>query len=60
MPLIESKLDGAVGTITLNNPKRRNALSNGLVEDIVGSLSRFASENARVVVLRAQSGACRG
>ncbi len=57
MPLIETTLDGAIGTITLNNPKRRNALSNDLVEGIVGALSRFANENTRVVILRAQSGA---
>jgi len=57
MPLIETKLDGAIGTITLSNPKRRNALSGDLVDTIVDTLSLFARENARAVVLRAQSGA---
>ncbi len=56
MPLIETKLDGALGTITLDNPKRRNALSAAVVEDLVGALLRFADEQARVVILRARSG----
>ncbi len=32
MSLIEAKSDAAVGTITLDHPKRRNALSSQLVD----------------------------
>ncbi len=56
MPLTETKLDGAVGTIILDNPERRNALSAELIANVVGALQRFADEHARVVVLRAQPG----
>jgi methylmalonyl-CoA decarboxylase len=56
MPLIETKLDGAVGTITLDNPKRRNALSVDLVESVINALFRLAQENVRAVILRAQPG----
>jgi methylmalonyl-CoA decarboxylase len=56
MQLIETKLDGAVGTITLDNPKRRNALSAEIVDEVVRALSRFAADQARVVVLRARPG----
>ncbi len=51
MPLMETKLDGAVGTITLNNPKRRNTLSVEPLEATVDSLSDFGQRN-----LCAQSG----
>jgi methylmalonyl-CoA decarboxylase len=54
MPLIETQLDGAIGTITLNNPKRRNSLSLELVEAIVDTLSDFGQWNVRAVVLRAE------
>ena len=56
MPLIETKLDGAVGTITLDNPKRRNALSAEIVDEVVRALLHFADDQARVVVLRARPG----
>ncbi|MDQ8700861.1 methylmalonyl-CoA decarboxylase [Hyphomicrobium sp. LHD-15] len=56
MPLIETKLDGAVGTIILDNPERRNALSAEVVEDVIGALMGFADKHARVVILRAQPG----
>lgn len=56
MPLMETKLDGAVGTITPNNPKRRNTPSIELLEAIGDSLSDFGQRNARAVVLCARSG----
>lgn len=56
MPLITTRQDGAIGTITLDNPAKRNALSESLIEEIIAALARFGSEKARVVVLRAQPG----
>lgn len=56
MPLIETEVDGAVGTISLDHTQKRNVLSKDMVAAIVGALERFARENARVVVLRAKSG----
>ena len=57
MPLIEIKTDSAVGTITLDHPKKRNALSKQLVDTIVETLARFSKERIRVVVLRARPSA---
>jgi methylmalonyl-CoA decarboxylase len=56
MPLIQTKLDGAVGTITLDHAKKRNALSRELVQSIIAALVHYERENARALVLRAQSG----
>lgn len=51
--LILTQKDETVGTITLNQPAKRNALSRSLVEDIVGTLNDFQKEGIRVVVIRA-------
>jgi methylmalonyl-CoA decarboxylase len=56
MPLVETRLDGAVGTITLDNARKRNALSAEVVEGIIAALTAYAHGNARAVVLRARSG----
>ena len=57
MPLIQTKTEAAVGTITLDHPKKRNALSRELVDAIIDTLASFSREHIRVVVLRAQPGA---
>lgn len=57
MPLVETKRDGAVATIILDRPSRRNALSTDLVDAIVEALGCFAQEKARAIVLRARPGA---
>ena len=56
MPLIETKTDATVGTITLDHPKKRNALSSQLVDAIVEALADFSRKRIRVVVLRARPG----
>jgi len=55
-PLIASRLDGAVGTITLDHGKKRNALSEALVDALIAALKQFHARKARAVVLRAQPG----
>ena len=57
MSSILSKIDGFVGTITLNNPDKRNALSEALVQGIIGALEDFKARNVRAVILRALPGA---
>ena len=56
MPLIQTKTEAAVGTITLDHPKKRNALSRQLVDAIIEALASFSRDHIRVVVLRAQPG----
>ena len=53
---LETKSEGAVGTIILNHPEKRNALSSPLIKSIVETLDEFARERIRAVVLRAQPG----
>ncbi|HQR72628.1 MAG TPA: methylmalonyl-CoA decarboxylase [Burkholderiaceae bacterium] len=57
MSSILSKIDGFVGTITLNKPEKRNALSEALVQGIIGALEDFKARNVRAVILRALPGA---
>ncbi|MGA7371067.1 MAG: methylmalonyl-CoA decarboxylase [Methyloceanibacter sp.] len=56
MKYLETKFEGAVGTIILNHPEKRNALSSPLIESVVKTLDEFAREGVRAVVLRAQPG----
>ena len=56
MSLVRTDFSGAIATITLDQPAKRNALSTALIEELIEALSRCASENARVVVLRARAG----
>lgn len=51
---LETTITGAIGTIILDHPERRNALSRQLVDAVVGTLNRFSRERTRVVVLRAR------
>jgi len=50
---LETKSEGAVGTIVLNHPEKRNALSSPLIKAVVEALDGFSRERLRVVVLRA-------
>ncbi|WP_334174390.1 methylmalonyl-CoA decarboxylase [Pseudoxanthobacter sp.] len=53
---VETTIVDKVGIITLKNPAKRNALSEGLLDGITDALHAFAAEGARVVVLRADAG----
>lgn len=57
MSLINCHIDGFVGTIALNNPEKRNALSEALVEEVIAAFRDFSDRRMRVVILRAQPGA---
>jgi len=55
--LVRKSSDGSIGTITLDNPSKHNALSAPLIEDLLAALTELTSSGARVVVLRASKGA---
>lgn len=57
MELIHEQVTDSVGTITLNNPHMRNALSGALLDALIAALDRMKSAGARVVILRAPHGA---
>lgn len=54
---ILSQLTDSIGTATLNQPSKRNALSHALVEELIGCLADFEKGGARVVILRAAADA---
>ncbi|MEI7673293.1 MAG: methylmalonyl-CoA decarboxylase, partial [Deltaproteobacteria bacterium] len=54
--MIISKIEGAVGTITLDHEAKRNALSESLVNEVVATLAEFTRQEVRCAVLRAAPG----
>jgi methylmalonyl-CoA decarboxylase len=56
MPLVLEELRANIGSIILNHPERRNALSAALVAEVVSALGRFRAARARAVILRAPVG----
>ncbi len=55
--LVKTSIENAIGTITLNNPRKHNALSMALIEDLRGVGPELRASGARVIVLRATPGA---
>ena len=56
MTLVTLTQEGPVGSITLNNAKKHNALSHQLVSEVMAALKVLAEASTRVVILRAQPG----
>src|SRR5947209_5986450 len=54
---ILSEHSDAIGTLTLNQPTKRNALSEALVEELITALTDFQQAGIRVVIIRAAPGA---
>ena len=52
MALVEVSIDQACGTLVLNNPEKRNALSSALIASLVAGLDVLREKQARVAVLR--------
>jgi methylmalonyl-CoA decarboxylase len=55
--LILAQFADAIGTVTLNQPAKRNALSHALVEEFLAALADFQRGPARVVIIRAAADA---
>lgn len=55
--LVTSAITDKVGTITLNNSSRRNALSEALLDQVIAALDDFKTKDVRAVILRAFEGA---
>lgn len=56
-PLVIASVANNIGTITLNNSSRRNALSEALLDQVLVALDDFKAKEVRVVILRAFEGA---
>jgi len=50
-------MEDSIGTIVLNHPEKRNALSQTLIADLVEALTAFRKQSARAIILRAPEGA---
>jgi methylmalonyl-CoA decarboxylase len=57
MEFITMALSESIGTITFNHDQRRNALSRGLISEVIKALHDLVYQKARVIVLRANAGA---
>lgn len=57
MSLVESTLSDGIGVLELKNPKKLNALSKELIDDICAALEDMKRHEVRVVILRAAAGA---
>lgn len=57
MGLVIDSISEDIGTIVLNNPERRNALSEALIAGVRAAFDRFRAEGVRAAVLRAPAGA---
>ena len=53
MPFVLTAMEDSIGTIVLNQPEKRNALSQALITDLLDALRAFQEQSARVIILRA-------
>ena len=56
MSLVLTDLKGGIATITLNNPERRNCLSEAMLTDIEDAIQDLVDRKARAVIIRAPKG----
>ncbi len=56
MSLIFSDFKDHIGTITFNHPEKRNCLSRAMLKEIDVALEALLSQQARVIIIRAQPG----
>jgi methylmalonyl-CoA decarboxylase len=57
MALVITQSRDAVGTIVMNHPQKRNALSKALIDEVATALNDFREDKIRAAVLRAPPGA---
>jgi methylmalonyl-CoA decarboxylase len=57
MQYLETQTDGTIGTIIIDHPENRNALSRQLINSLLETLDRLSHERVRAIVLRAPPGA---
>ena len=55
--LVKKSVDGYIGTITLDNPSKHNALGAALIGELLVALSDLTNAGARAIILRAYLGA---
>lgn len=56
MSLVLQSIADSIGTLVLNQPEKRNALSCALIDELISGLEAMAAASVRAVVLRAAPG----
>lgn len=56
MDLVSTDLNDSIGTITLNNPNKLNALGHDLICDLCSAFEEMQHNESRVIILRAPTG----
>lgn len=56
MGLIKTELTEQIGTITMNNPAKRNVLSQSMVDEMIDAIELLNRGKARVIILRGGDG----
>jgi methylmalonyl-CoA decarboxylase len=56
MSLIETKINGFIAEVIINNEEKRNSLSSVLLQDFITSLDLVENSTARVIIIRATKG----
>jgi methylmalonyl-CoA decarboxylase len=54
--MVDAKIANRIGVITLNNPRKQNALSKELIGELCAALEDLRQREARVIILRAPAG----
>ncbi len=57
MEFVRCEIADRIGTITLDHPKKLNALSEALVHEVIAAFKDFAAAGVRAAILRARPGA---
>ena len=55
--MVDAKIANHIAVVTLNNPRKQNALSRELIDELCAALEDMLKREARVIILRAPSGA---
>ena len=56
MAFIDKEYKDNVGIITLNNPRKKNAINEGLANEIIYTLDHFLKHDPKVILIRATRG----
>lgn len=54
--LVEASITNQIGVLTLNSPRKHNALSKDLIDELCAAFAGMQQKQARVVILRAPAG----
>jgi methylmalonyl-CoA decarboxylase len=57
MSIVITEMKNSIGIVTLNNPKKLNALCKEMVDDLIAALNQMSGQKMRCIIIRAPAGA---